>query len=86
MTSNRKYVLAVRPMGQVKATDFRMETEKIPEPAEREVLMKVRYVSVDPYMRNRMNHVKSYVPPYEMGEVMGGDGIGEVVASGSERY
>ncbi len=82
----RRYILARRPSGQVQADDFSLVNEPMPVPGPREVLVRVKHVSVDPYMRNRMNNVKSYVPPYWIGETFGGDGTGEVVASASGRY
>ncbi len=53
----------------------------LPEPAEGEILVRNSYLSVDPYMRSRMRDVKSYVPPYEVGKVMDGGAVGQVIAS-----
>ena len=53
----------------------------LPEPAEGEVLVRNSYLSVDPYMRSRMRDAKSYVPPYEVGKVMDGGAVGQVIAS-----
>ena len=57
----------------------------MPEPAEGEVLIRNAFISVDPSMRARMNDVKSYVPPFQVGEVMSGGAVGQVVASRNER-
>ncbi len=81
MTTNRKITLAARPQGWPKESDFKLEEEPVGEPGEGEVLIRVIYLSVDPYMRGRMNDRKSYAPPVQIGQVMGGGAVGEVVAS-----
>ena len=53
----------------------------VPEPGAGEVLVRNSYLSVDPYMRGRMREVKSYVPPFQVGQVMDGGAVGRVVAS-----
>ena len=68
---NRRIVLANRPKDSASVDNFRMETVPAGEPAEGEVLVRHRFVSVDPYMRMRMNDVKSYVPPQALDQVMG---------------
>lgn len=78
---NRKITLAARPKGWPKESDFRLVEEEAGEPGEGEVLVRVIYLSVDPYMRGRMNDRKSYAPPVQIGQVMGGGAVGEVVAS-----
>lgn len=78
---NRRILLASRP-GEVAAVEnFRMETVPAAAPAEGEVLVRHRFVSVDPYMRMRMNDVKSYVAPQGLDQVMGGGMAGEVLES-----
>jgi len=57
----------------------------VPEPGPGQVLVRNTYLSVDPYMRGRMNDVKSYVPPFQVGQVLDGGAMGEVIASGSEQ-
>ena len=57
----------------------------MPDPVEGEVLIRNAYMSVDPYMRGRMNDAKSYVPPFQLGEVLDGAAVGQVVASRNER-
>ena len=78
---NRRIVLANRPKDTASVDNFRMETVPAAEPAEGEVLVRHRFVSVDPYMRMRMNDVKSYVPPQALDQVMGSGMAGEVVES-----
>jgi len=62
-------------------SDFRMVTENIPEPLEQEVLLKTLYVSVDPYLRGRMNDKKSYVPPFQLNQPIQSSIIAEVIES-----
>jgi NADPH-dependent curcumin reductase len=83
MTSvmNRQILLASRPQGPVTEDNFRLVEQPIPEPADGEVLIRNEWLSLDPYMRGRMNDVKSYVPPAELGAVMVGQTVGEVVQS-----
>ena len=78
---NRRVVLANRPQGAASVDNFRMETVDVPDLAEGEVLVRARFVSVDPYMRMRMNDVKSYVAPQALDQVMGSGMAGEVVQS-----
>jgi NADPH-dependent curcumin reductase CurA len=58
----------------------------VPAPKAGEILVRVLYLSVDPYMRGRMNDVKSYAPPVQIGEVMGGGAVGKVVASQNPQF
>lgn len=78
---NRKVVLASRPDGQVSLDNFRMEQGKVPVPGEGQVLLKTQYLSLDPYMRGRMNAGKSYAARVELGDVMVGGTVSTVVAS-----
>src|SRR5215813_10319463 len=78
---NRRIVLATRPVGYRKETDFRLEQIPVPEPGPGKLLVQSRYVSVDPYMRSRISGVKSYARPTEIGEVVGGGAVGRVVRS-----
>lgn len=78
---NRRWLLARRPVGRVKAGDFRFDEEPCPEPAEGEVLVGLRWLAFDPAMRGWMLDRESYVPAVGIGEVMRGGGVGEVVAS-----
>ncbi|MFC7669065.1 hypothetical protein ACFQT0_18205 [Hymenobacter humi] len=74
-------VLASRPKGKPTAAQFRFETHELPQLQAGQVLLKTLYVSVDPYMRGRMNAGKSYVPPFEVGEPISGGVVAEVVES-----
>jgi NADPH-dependent curcumin reductase CurA len=78
---NHQVRLAARPQGLPKATDWDHTEEPVSEPGDGEVLIKVRYLSLDPAMRGWMNDARSYLPPVGIGEVMRGGGVGEVVAS-----
>jgi NADPH-dependent curcumin reductase CurA len=62
-TSVRQIVLAARPHGAVQLSDFRLEEAERPTPGPGEMLLKVRYLSLDPYMRGRMDDRKSYAEP-----------------------
>src|SRR5438067_12981625 len=78
---NRQVLLASHPRGSVAETDFRIVEAAIPVPADGEVLVRNEWLSLDPYMRGRMSDAKSYVPPVEIGAVMTGQTVGEVVES-----
>ncbi len=78
---NRKIVLASRPQGWVTEDNFRLETASLPKPAEGEVLVRNLWLSLDPYMRGRISDAKSYVKGVDIGEVMVGQTVGEVVES-----
>ncbi len=78
---NHQFRLAARPVGLPKPTDWDLVQEPVTEPGEGEVLVKVRYVSIDPAMRGWMNEGRSYVPPVGLGQVMRALGAGEVIAS-----
>ena len=79
--SGREVRLAARPQGEPRPTDFALAEVEVPQPAEGEVLVRNLVMSVDPYMRGRMNDVKSYVPPFQLGQPLDGGAVGEVVAS-----
>ncbi len=78
---NRQVRLAARPVGLPKASDWDHTEEPVAEPGEGEVLVKVKYLSLDPAMRGWMNDARSYIPPVGIGEVMRAGGCGEVLAS-----
>jgi len=80
-TTATRIVLAARPKGKPTDTDFRIEKTPLPKPGDHEVLVQTRYLSLDPYMRGRMDDRKSYSPPVQIGEVMTGESIAEVVLS-----
>ena len=79
-------VLASRPDGAPVAENFRLEQSPMPTPAEGEVLVKVHYMSLDPYMRGRMDDAKSYAAPVPIGGNMEGGAVGEVIASNSAAF
>jgi hypothetical protein len=79
--TNRQWVLASRPAGAATIDNFKMITSDLPALAEGQVLVRNRYLSLDPYMRGRMNDAKSYAPPQPLNEVMIGGTAGEVVES-----
>ncbi|SPF56336.1 putative NADP-dependent oxidoreductase YfmJ [Candidatus Sulfopaludibacter sp. SbA4] len=79
--TNKQIQLAARPTGFPNPTDFRLVESPMPEPAAGEFLVGVSYLSVDPYMRGRMNAARSYADPQKLDEVMGGGAVGKVLAS-----
>lgn len=83
-TSTRQVVLASRPQGAPSSDNFRLETVDLPQLADGEVLVRNVVMSLDPYMRGRMNDVKSYVAPFEIDAPLDGGAVGEVIASRSD--
>jgi NADPH-dependent curcumin reductase CurA len=83
---NSQCLLAARPVGLPKATDWEFREQPVSEPAAGELLVRVDYLSVDPAMRTWMNAGRSYVPPVEVGELMRATGIGTVIASQHEKF
>ncbi|SCF01078.1 NADP-dependent oxidoreductase [Micromonospora chokoriensis] len=83
MTSNREIHLASRPEGWPTDDNFRLVETDVPTPGPGQIVVRNQYMSVDPYMRGRMNDVKSYVAPYALDAPLDGAAIGEVVASES---
>ncbi|MFC0504535.1 NADP-dependent oxidoreductase [Micromonospora costi] len=77
---NREIHLAARPHGWPTAENFRLVETAVPEPGPGQLLVRNRYMSVDPYMRGRMDDVKSYAPPFALDAPLDGGAIGEVVA------
>ena len=78
---NRQITLAARPVGLPKESDFRLIESPVATPGPGEVLLRTLYLSLDPYMRGRMNDAKSYAPPVQIGEVMVGGTICQVEQS-----
>lgn len=78
--TNREIHLASRPEGWPTPENFRLVTTEVPTPGPGQVVVRNRFMSVDPYMRGRMNDVKSYVPPFALDAPLDGGAIGEVVA------
>ena len=81
MTQSREIRLKSRPVGTPAHAHFEIATVTLPEPGAGEVLVRNRFLSVDPYMRGRMYDRPSYVPPFAIGEVLQGGAVGEVVTS-----
>ena len=86
MTDAVQIVLAKRPTGDVTADCFRRESAKLPALADGQVLIRSRFLSLDPYMRPRMTETRSYVPPFELDKPLTGGSVGEVIESRNERY
>ncbi|MFD1640524.1 NADP-dependent oxidoreductase [Halohasta litorea] len=84
--TTREWHLAERPQGEPDSDCFELEEAEVPEPAPGELLVRVNYLSVDPYMRGRMSAGESYAEPWEVGDVLKGGIVGEVVESNSEAY
>ena len=83
---NKSIVLASRPIGEPIADNFRLETASVPEVKDGQVLIKVLYLSLDPYMRGRMSAAKSYAEPVPIGEVMPAETAGVIIESKSSQY
>lgn len=86
MPVNKAYVLASRPTGMPTPANFRLTEGPVPEPAEGKVLIRQLFLSVDPYMRGRMNEGRSYTEPQALDAVMQGGTVGEVIASKNKRF
>jgi NADPH-dependent curcumin reductase CurA len=82
----RQIVLAARPNGKPRLTDFRLEETDLPMPGSGQILLRVQYLSLDPYMRGRMDDRKSYAEPLQLGDVMIGQAVAQVIASNRPGY
>ena len=82
----QRIALASRPSGPPVAQNFSLETASIPVPGAGEVLVKLHYMSLDPYMRGRMDDAKSYSPPVPIGGTMEAGAVGEVISSNSPDF
>ena len=80
---NRQFRLAARPVGMPKDSDFKLVESPMPAPGEGQALVKTLYLSVDPYMRGRITGIKTYAEPVNIGDVMEGGAVGEVIESKS---
>lgn len=85
-SKNRQVLLASRPKGAPTSDNFRLEEKTKPEPQAGEVLLKTIYLSLDPYMRGRMNDAKSYADPVEIDNVMVGGTVSQVEASNNDKF
>ena len=86
MSTYKKIVLASRPQGQVSPANFRLEEAPVPSIGDGQILVRNHYLSLDPYMRMRMEDVKSYAAPQEIGAVMVGGTAGEVIESKNPKF
>ncbi len=86
MPTSREIRLASRPVGLPAAANFSLVSAEIGAPMDGQVLVKNEVLSVDPYMRARMNDVKSYVPPFQLGATLEGGAVGRVVASSAPGF
>src|SRR5512140_2303328 len=86
MPQNRQILLDSRPQGEARASNFKLVTTETPPLKDGEVLVRHHYLSLDPYMRGRMNDAKSYAAPQPLGQVMQGGTTGEVVESRSPKF
>ena len=86
MPSNQQILLDNRPTAEALASNFKLVTGETPPLQDGEVLVRHHFLSLDPYMRGRMNDAKSYTAPQALGEVMGGGTVGEVMESRSPKF
>jgi NADPH-dependent curcumin reductase CurA len=82
----RRIVLASRPVGEPKASDFRLEEFPLPQPGPGQMLLRTKWLSLDPYMRGRMSDAPSYAKPVGIDEVIEAGTVSEVVASNNDKY
>jgi hypothetical protein len=85
-TMNKQILLASRPEGAASVENFRLREVPVPELQDGQVLVRQHYLSLDPYMRGRMNDAKSYAQPQALNEVMGGGTAGEIAASRHPKF
>jgi NADPH-dependent curcumin reductase CurA len=86
VAAGKRVVLAARPVGEPKESDFRIESMAVPQPGPGEMLLRTLWLSLDPYMRGRMSDAPSYAKPVGIGEVMEGRTVSEVIASNLDGY
>src|SRR5580704_4576841 len=85
-TTSREVRLKSRPQGLPTAANFEIASVTLPAPGAGEVQVRNTWMTVDPYMRGRMNDVQSYVPPFQIGEALQGGAVGEVTASNDPAF
>ena len=81
MAAGKRVLLAARPVGEPKESDFRIEEMPVPTAGAGQMLLRTLWLSLDPYMRGRMSDAPSYAAPVAIGQVMEGRTVSEVVAS-----
>jgi NADPH-dependent curcumin reductase len=84
--TNRQIILVSRPYGEPSPENFKLAEAAIPAIGDGQVLLKTKYLSLDPYMRGRMSDAKSYVPPFAIGEPLGGQTVSEIAASKNPNF
>jgi NADPH-dependent curcumin reductase CurA len=85
-TVNRQFLLAARPVGMPKESDFRLVEAPIPALADNQIILRTKFLSVDPYMRGRMTGIRTYADPVDIGQLMVGGTVGEVVESKNPQF
>ena len=83
---NRRIVLAARPAGEPVDGDFKLEAATVDDPGPDQMLLRVLWLSLDPYMRGRMNDTRSYAPPVRLGQVMVGGTLSQVIESRNPEF
>jgi NADPH-dependent curcumin reductase CurA len=83
---NRQIFFVKRPVGMPDESCFELVVSSVPQTADGQILLRTKYLSVDPYMRSRMNDRRSYVAPFQLNEVLSGGIVGEVIESRSENF
>ena len=83
---NRRWCLKQYPEGMPTLDNWTMDEQRVPDPGPGQILVKAKWLSVDPYMRGRMSPATNYTKGVEIGEVMQGGGVGEVVASNHPKW
>ncbi|HEX6732664.1 MAG TPA: NADP-dependent oxidoreductase [Pyrinomonadaceae bacterium] len=83
---NKEIRFASRPVGLPSSDNFQLVESEIPPPKDGEVLVRTTYISVDPYLRGRMREGKSYIPPFQIGQVIQSGIVGEVLESRSDNF
>jgi hypothetical protein len=86
MTTSREIRLKSRPVGVPTADNFELASVTLPDPEPGQVQVRNSWMTVDPYMRGRMNDVQSYAPPFQIGQALQGGAVGEVVASNDPAF
>lgn len=86
MSIHSRWILASRPVGMPKESDFRLESAPIPAIGDGQILIETLYLSVDPYMRGRVKAGPSYARPVDVGGLMEGGGVGRVIASNNTKF
>jgi NADPH-dependent curcumin reductase CurA len=86
MATNKQIVLDSRPTEKVSAANFRLTESPVPSAREGQIVVRHHYLSLDPYMRGRLSEAKSYAKPQDVGAVMGGGAVGEVIEARHEHF